>query len=174
MRWRIRLIEVRRARRRSQRPRQEQWNRRDQLEHMLSRHPSPARLSSFHIHHPMYPRFLRNDLIPRTFRDGLRVVRASAVPDASHVVSGDYLDEATGLYVADFDESAVEEEDVGWVPGDPLCCPFPLDCAYPTTWVSVFVDIQPELCESYQLVPLRCLPVKTHHRNRVRTRLCLT
>ena len=56
----------------------------------------------------MYPRFLRNDLVPRAFRDGLRMIRASAIPDASHVVSRNDLNEAAGLYVADFDESAVE------------------------------------------------------------------
>jgi len=128
-------------RRRSQRPGQEQRNRRDQLEHMLSRYPSLPGLRSLHIHHPVYPRFLRNDLIPRTFRDGLGMVCASAIPYTSYVVSGDDLDEAAGLYVTDFNESGVEEEDVWWMPCDPLCCAFPFDCAYTTTWVSVFVDI---------------------------------
>jgi len=165
-----RLIELRRVRRRSRRPRRERRNRWDQLKHMLSRHPSPPRLGNSHVHHPVYPRFLRNDLVPRTFRDGLRVARASAVPDASYIVSGDDLDEAAGLHVADFNESAVEEEDVGWVPCGSLCCAFPLYCAY-TTWVSMFVDIQPELCESYQFIPLRRLPVKTYRCNRAGTRL---
>jgi len=113
---------------------------------MLSRRPSPPRLRNyFHIHHPMYPGFLRDNLVPGTFRDCLRMVRASAVPDASHFVSGDDLNEAAGLYVTDFDESAVEEENVGCMPGDPLCCAFPLDCTYTTAWISVFVDVQPEL-----------------------------
>jgi len=89
----------------------------------------------------MYSGFLGNNFVPRAFRDGLRVIRASAVPDASHVVSGDDLDEAAGLYVANLDESAVEEEDVGWMPGNPLCCAFPLDCAYATAWVTMFVDV---------------------------------
>ena len=111
---------------------------------MLSCHTSLARLRGFRVHHPVYPGFLRDDFIPRTFRDGLRVIRASAVPDTSHVVSGDDLDETACLNVSDLDESAVEEEDVGWVPGDSLCCAFPLDCAYATARISVFVDIQSE------------------------------
>ena len=81
------------------------------------------------------------------------MIRTSPVPDASYVVSRNDLDEAAGLYVADFNESAVEEEDVGWVPGDPFCCAFPFDCACTTAWVSVFVDIQPEFCESCQFIP---------------------
>ena len=72
----------------------------------------------------------------------MRVIRASAVPDASHVVSGDDLDEAAGLDVSDLDESAVEEENIGCVPGDSLCCTFPLDRTYAAAWVTVFVDVQ--------------------------------
>lgn len=71
----------------------------------------------------------------------MSTIRASAVPDASHVVPGDDLDETTGLYVSDLDESAVEEKDVWCVPGDPLRCSFPLDRTYATARVSVFVDI---------------------------------
>ena len=82
----------------------------------------------------------------------MRVIRASTIPDTSYVVSGDDLDEAARLYVADFNESAVEEKDVRWVPGDPLCCSFPLDCGYTTTRVSVFVDIQPKFCEGCQFI----------------------
>jgi hypothetical protein len=146
MRRRIRLIKVRCLRRRSQRPWQVQRNRRDQLKHVLSCRSSPARLGRFHIHHRMYPRFLRNDLIARAFRDGLRLVRASAVPDASHLIPGDHLDQSAGLYVANFNESAIEEQDVGWVPGNSFCRSFPLDCTHTTAWISVFVDIQPEFC----------------------------
>ena len=136
--------------------------------------PLSSRLVSFHIHHPVYPQFLRDDLVQRTFRDCLRVVRASTVPDASYVVSGDDLDEAAGLYVADFNKLVVGEEDVGWMSRDPFCCGFSLDCAHMTTWASVFVDIQPELCESCQFIPLQRPPAKTHHRNRAGTRLCST
>ena len=42
----------------------------------------------------------------------MRVVRASAVPGVSYIVPGDDLNETAGLYVADFNEPAVEEEDV--------------------------------------------------------------
>jgi hypothetical protein len=94
----------------------------------------------------MHPGFLRDDLVTRAFRDVLSVVRASAVPGTSHVVSGDDLDEAASLYVPDLDKSAVEEEDVWWMPGDPLCCAFPLYRTDTTTWVSVFIDVQSELC----------------------------
>ena len=82
------------------------------------------------------------------------MTRASAIPDASHVVSGDDLDEAASLYVADFDELTVEKEDVWWMPGHPFCRSFPLDCAYATAWVSMFVDIQPKLCGNCELVSL--------------------
>ena len=85
------------------------------------------------------------------------MVRASAVPDASHVVPGDDLDKTAGLNVADFDESTVEEQDVGRMPGNPLRCAFPFDCTHTTTWVSVFVDIQPELCGHDQIVTLHDL-----------------
>jgi hypothetical protein len=138
MRRRIRLIKVKGVRRRGQR---------NQGEHVLAlnRRPSPARLSDFYVHHPVHPGFLRDDLVTRVFRGVLRRVRASAVPGTSHVVSGDDLDEAASLYVPDLDKSAVEEEDIWWMPGDPFCCAFPLYCA-DTTWVSVFIDVQPELC----------------------------
>ena len=79
------------------------------------------------------------------------MIRASPVPDASHVVSGDNLDEATGLDVSDLNESAVEEEDVGRMPGDSFRRAFPLDRTYATAWVSMFVDVQSELYEGYQL-----------------------
>ena len=92
----------------------------------------------------MYPRFLRNYFIPRAFRDGLRLNRASAVPGAPNVVPRNDLDEAAGLDVANFNESTVKEEDIWWVPGNSLCSPFPLDCTRSTTWVSVVVDVQPE------------------------------
>ena len=89
----------------------------------------------------MYPGVLRNHFLPRTLRNRLRLVRASAVPDASHIVPGDHLDKATGLYVANLNESAVEEEDVGRVPGNSLRRSFPLDRTHTTTWVSVFIDV---------------------------------
>ena len=89
----------------------------------------------------MHPGFLRDDLVPRAVGDGLRVVRSSAIPDASHIVSGYDLDQTTGFYVADFDESAVEKKDVWRVPGDAFCRPLPFDCTHTATWVSVFVDV---------------------------------
>ena len=54
------------------------------------------------------------------------------------------MDEAAGLDVSDLDEFAVEEEDVGRMPGDSLCCAFPLDRTYAGAWVAVFVDVQSE------------------------------
>lgn len=94
----------------------------------------------------MYPRFLRNYLVQRAFRDSLRLIRASVAPDASNIVPGNYLGEAAGFYVANFNESIIEQEDVGWVPGNSLRCSFPLDFTHTRTWVSLFVDIQPEFC----------------------------
>ena len=94
----------------------------------------------------MYPWFLRNHFIPRAFGDGLRLTRASSVPDASHIVPGNNLNEAAGLYVANLNESAIEQEDVGWVPGNSLRRSFPLNCAHATAWVSMFVDVQSEFC----------------------------
>lgn len=58
---------------------------------------SPPRLRSFHIHRPVYPRCQRKYLVPSAFQNGLRVVRTSAVPDTSCIVSGDDLYEAAGL-----------------------------------------------------------------------------
>jgi len=118
----------------------------------------------------MHPGFLGNYFVPGTFGVGSRVVRASVVPDALHVISGDDLDEAAGLHVSDLDESAVEEEDVGWVPGDPLCSAFPLDRTY-IARVSMFVDVQPKLCENYGHVSLQGNMSRTYHRNRAGTRL---
>ena len=46
--------------------------------------------------------------------------------------------------MSDLDEFAVEEEDVGRMPGDSLCCAFPLDRTYAGAWVAVFVDVQSE------------------------------
>ena len=77
------------------------------------------------------------------------MIRASAVPYTSHIVSGNDLDKATSLDVSDLDESAVEKEDIGRVPGNPLCCAFPLDRTYTAAWISVLVDVQSELCGSY-------------------------
>ena len=79
----------------------------------------------------MYYRFLQD--VPRTFRDGAGVVRASIVSVASYVGSRDDLNETAGLYIAGFNEPAVEEEDVRCVPCDPLCCAFLLDRPYITT-----------------------------------------
>ena len=76
----------------------------------------------------------------------MRVIRASAVPDASHFVPGDDLDEAAGFYVANLNEPAIEEENVWWVPGNSFRRSFPLDRTHTATRVSVFVDIQPEFC----------------------------
>ena len=171
---RIRLIEVRCTRRRSQRPRKEQRNCRNQLKHMLSRHTLLARLGSLRVHHPVYPGFLRNDLIPRSFRDGLGVIRAPTIPDASHVVARDDLNEAAGLDVSDLDESAVEEENVGRMPGNSLCRAFPLDRTYATAWVSVFVDVQSELCGKRLVRSTPRPPAKTYHRSRAGTRPCST
>jgi len=61
------------------------------------------------------------------------MVCASAIPDTLYVISGDDLDEVAGLYVTDFNESGVKEEDVWWMTCDPLCFAFPFDCAYTTT-----------------------------------------
>ena len=89
----------------------------------------------------MYPRSLGSNFVPRSPRVGLRVIHASAVPGALHAVPGDDLDEAARPYVADFDELAVEEENVWWMPGDPLRCAFPLNYTCVTAWVTVIVDI---------------------------------
>jgi len=110
---------------------------------------SPARLDSLRVHHPVHPGPLQNDLIPRSFRDGLRVVRAPPVPYTSHINSGNDLDEAASLDMSDLDVPAVEKEDVGRVPGNPLRRAFPLDRTYATARVSMFVDIQSKLYGSY-------------------------
>lgn len=89
----------------------------------------------------MYPGFLRDGLVLRIFQDCFEAVRAPAVPDASHIVSGDDLDEAAGFNMSDLDEFVVEEEDVGRVPGGPLRCALPLDCTCGTAWVSMFVNV---------------------------------
>lgn len=123
---------------------------------MLSCRPFPTRLGSFHVHDPVYPRFLRDNLIPSAFRDRLRVVCAPTIPDAPYVIPGDDLDESASLHVTDFYESAVEEEDIGRVPGNPLRGAFPLNCAHATTWVPVFVNVQSELYEDRQLFMLLC------------------
>ena len=147
MRRRVRLVKVRCARGWSQRSKK--GNHRNQLKHMLNGHTSPARLDSLRVHHPVYPRSLRNNLILRSIRDGLRVIRAPAIPCTSHIISRNDLDEPAGLDVSDLDESTVEKEDVGRVPGNPLCCAFPLDRTYATAWVPMCVNVQPELYGSY-------------------------
>jgi len=119
---------------------------------MLSGRTS-ARLDVLRVHNPVYPGLMRNHLIRRLFRGGLGVIRAPAVPYASHTISKNDLDEATGLDVSDLDESAVEKEDIGRVPGNPLHCAFPLDRTHTAAWVSVAVNVQPKLYGSYQLVP---------------------
>jgi len=115
---------------------------------MLSGHTS-TRLDDLRVHNSVYPGLMRNDPIRRPFQDGLGVIGAPAVPYTSNIISGNDLDEAAGLDVSDLDESAVEKEDVGWVPGNSLCCAFPLDRTYVTDWVSIFVNVQPELYGSY-------------------------
>jgi len=147
MRRLMRLVKALCARGRGRPPRK--GNRRNQLKHMLSGHTSPARLDSLHVHHPVYPGFLRNDLIPRSFRDSLGVIRAPSVPYTSHIISGNDLDEPAGPDVSDLDESTVEKEDVGWVPGNPFCYPFPLDRICATAWVSMLVNVQSELCGNF-------------------------
>jgi hypothetical protein len=107
----------------------------------------------------MYPWFLRNYLMPNTLRDGLRIGRTPAVPDALHFISGDDLDKMAGLHVPNLDEFRVEKEDVGRVRGDSVRLAFPFDRAY-ARGVSVFVYIQPELCGWRQTVPLSGTPGK--------------
>jgi len=94
----------------------------------------------------MYPGLMRNDLI---LREGLGVTCAPAVPYTSNIISGNDLDEAAGLDVSDFDESAVEKEDVRRVPGNPLCRAVPFDRTYVTDWVSMLVDVKSELYGDY-------------------------
>ena len=114
---------------------------------MLSRRTAPPRLDS--LHHSMHPGLLRNNLTPRSFRDSLRVIRAPPIPYTSHIISENDLDEPASLDVPNLDESAIEKEDVGRVPGNSLCCSFPLDHSYATAWVSMIVDVQSEFYGSY-------------------------
>lgn len=97
-------------------------------------------MGTLHIHYSMYPRSPRNRLARSAWTGGLGFVRASAIPGASYVVPTDDLDQTAGLYVTDFDEPTIEEEDVGRVPRDLLCFSFPLDCPH-TRRIPVFVDI---------------------------------
>ena len=127
-----------------------QRNFRDQLEHVLN---CLAGLAHFRIHHPMYVGLLRSHLTPGVLRYRLILVRTSAIPGATNIISGDGLDETASFNVANFDESAVKEQDVGRMPGNPLRCAFPLDCTHMTAWVSMFVDIYPELWGCRQIVP---------------------
>jgi len=108
------MVKVRSPRRRGQRPKKEQRNRRNQLEHMLSRHASPARLDSLRVHRPVHSG-------SQSLRVGLRVVRAPPVPYTSHIISGNDLDEVAGLDMSNLDEPAVEKQDV-WQPAPP-CLP---------------------------------------------------
>ena len=77
------------------------------------------------------------------------MIRAPPVPYTSHIISGNDLDEAASLDMSDLNEPAVEKEDVGRVPGNPLRRAFPLDRTYATAWVSMFVDVQSKFYESY-------------------------
>lgn len=113
-----------------------QRNLRNQLKHTLSRHSS---LGFFHVHHPVYPQLLRNPLVLGALGDRLRLVRAP------QIISRDNLDEMAGVCMTDFDESAVEEEDIRMISDGPLHRAFPLD-RVSATRVPVTVDIQPKHC----------------------------
>lgn len=139
------------------RPRQVHRNPRDQLKHTLS--PVP-RLGCFRIHHSIYPQFPRSFILaPRTLRGGLKVIYVSPIPDASDFVSRDDLDEMAGICVANLDELAIEEQDMRWIPDDPISCALPPN-RISTTRVSMFVDIQPKLCGRRLILPLSNHPAK--------------
>jgi hypothetical protein len=49
------------------------------------------------------------------------------IPDTADIVSGDDLREAACFHMTDFDESAVEQQNVRQVQCNTLCSAFPLD-----------------------------------------------
>ncbi len=158
VRRRVVLREVRRRlRRRRERAGQIQRDRRDELEDVLRDRPPHARVRAQRrrgvreVHHSVHARLLRDHLLPEPLWRGRRLRRArhpAPVPDAAHVVAWDDLREPPGLDVPDLDEPRVEEEHIGRVPCDVLCCALPLDRPDRPAGISVAVDIQAELCES--------------------------
>ena len=79
--------------------------------------------------------------LQRTLEDGLRLVCAPTIPGALDIISCNYLGKIAGICMADFNELSVEEQDVGWVPSNPLCLAFPLNCHCLVTWLSMLVNI---------------------------------
>ena len=81
------------------------------------------------------------------------MTRASAVPDAPHIVPGDYLNETARFDVANFDKPSIEEQDIGWVPGDPFRRAFPLDYTRTRTRVPICINVHSELWGRRQIAP---------------------
>ena len=67
------------------------------------------------------------------------------VPEAPYVVSRYDLGESAGFDMANFDESAVEQEDVGMMHSNLLHGAFPLNYLIGATELPMFVDVQAEL-----------------------------
>ena len=54
----------------------------------------------------------------------------------------DNLAEPTSLAMSDFNEAAVEKENIGWVPGDPFSFTFPFNCVNKPTGITASVNVK--------------------------------
>ena len=96
----------------------------------------------------MHARLLRDRLLAISLRDwrhGRSTGDAATIPNAPNVVAGNDLGEATRFDVPDFDEAAVEQEDIWWVPGHMLRSTLPLDSADRTTGITMTINIKSKL-----------------------------
>jgi hypothetical protein len=75
---------------------------------------------------------------------GLRA-HPAAIPRAPNLIAWDDLSKATGFDVPHFNEAGIEEKDVWSVERNTFGGAFPLNSAYGSAGVSVFVDVQAKL-----------------------------
>ena len=97
----------------------------------------------------MYSRLLRDRLLAVAIwnrRCGRNTSDTAAVPDTADVVARNNLCKTTCFDVSDLDEAAVEQEDVGRMPCDMLCCAFPLDGSNRAAGISVAINVEAKLC----------------------------
>lgn len=97
------------------------------------------------VHYTVHARLLRDRLLAisfRSWRHGRGTGDAASVPNASDVVAGNDLGEATRFDMPDFDKAAVEQEYVWWMPRDVFGGTFPFDGAHRPTRVSVTIHVE--------------------------------
>lgn len=96
--------------------------------------------------HDVYPRFLYNTLVAAfpCLVIGNGLVEPATIPYAVDVVPRDDLREPACLQMSDFDETRVEEKDVGIVKRDAVGCSFPLHGTGPATGLPFLVDVHTE------------------------------